>query len=67
MKLVADWKQAWKWLSVRFVALAAAVQASLLAFPETLTAYIPANWLHVVVIVLLAASVIGRLVDQPKA
>lgn len=64
MKLIEDWHHAWKWLSVQFVAAAGAVQLALLSFPEVLRAYIPDSWMHVIVLVLLAAAVVGRLVDQ---
>lgn len=64
MKLVHDWKSAWKWLSVQFVAAAGAVQLSVLAFPDTLRQYLP-DWLtHVLAVLLLIAAVVGRLVDQ---
>lgn len=65
-KLIADWHQAWRWLSVQFIAVAAALQASLLLFPDVIRAYIPDNWMHVIAISLLAAAVLGRLVDQKK-
>jgi hypothetical protein len=66
MKLVANWKSAWKWFSVQFVAAAGAVQLSVLAFPETVRGWLP-DWLtHLLAIVLLLAAVLGRLVDQKK-
>lgn len=67
MKLVSDWKKAWKWFSVRFIALAAAVQVGLLGLPDAWRIYIPTNVMQVIVLVLLAAAILGRLVDQPKA
>ena len=67
MKFVSNWKSAWKWLSVQFVAAAGAVQLSVLAFPDSMRAWLP-DWLtHVLAIVLLLAAVLGRLVDQNKA
>ena len=66
MKLIADWHQAWRWLSVQFIAVAAALQLAMLGFPDTMRAYIPESWMHVIAIVLLAAAVLGRLVDQKK-
>ena len=64
LKLIADWHQAWRWLSVQFIAVAAALQASLLMFPDVIRTYIPDGWMHVIVIAILAAAVLGRLVDQ---
>lgn len=42
LRLIPDWKQAWKWSSVRFAAAGAAVQGALLAFPMQLQQYLPA-------------------------
>jgi hypothetical protein len=67
MKLVADWKSAWAWFSVQFVAAAGAVQLSLLAFPDEVRAWLP-DWLtHLMAMVLLVAAVLGRLIDQKRA
>ncbi len=66
LKLIADWHQAWRWLSVQFIAVAAALQASLLIFPDAIRTYIPDTCMHAIAIVLLAAAVLGRLVDQKK-
>jgi hypothetical protein len=66
MKLVANWKSAWKWFSVQFVAAAGAVQLSVLAFPDTVRAWLP-DWLtHVLAVLLLLAAALGRLVEQKK-
>jgi len=64
MKLVANWKSAWKWFSVQFVAAAGAIQLSVLAFPDSVRAWLP-DWLtHALAVALLVAAVLGRLVDQ---
>jgi hypothetical protein len=66
MKLVANWKSAWKWFSVQFVAAAGAVQLSVLAFPETIRGWLP-DWLtHLLAVALLIAAVAGRLIDQKR-
>jgi len=66
MKLVANWKSAWKWFSVQFVAAAGAIQLSVLAFPETVRAWLP-DWLtHMLAVALLFAAVVGRLVEQKR-
>ena len=66
MKLVANWKSAWKWFSVQFVAAAGAVQLSVLAFPDTVRAWLP-DWLtHVLAVLLLLAAALGRLVEQKE-
>ena len=65
MKLVDNWKSAWKWLSVQVAIVAAALQAAIVAIPNL------DNWLgdkvtHAVGLVLLLSIVLGRLVDQSK-
>lgn len=66
MKLVAGWTSAWKWFSVQFVAAAGTVQLSVLAFPDTIRQYLP-DWLtHLLAVLLLAAAVLGRLVEQKE-
>ena len=67
MKLVDDWKSAWKFLSVQFVAAAGSVQLAVLAFPDTLRQYLPDWMTHLVAVLLLAAAVLGRLVDQKRS
>lgn len=42
LRLIPDWQHAWKWSSVRFLALGATVQTTLLAFPSELQANLPA-------------------------
>jgi hypothetical protein len=64
MKLVANWKSAWRWFSVQLVTAAGAVQLSVLAFPDSVRAWLP-DWLtHLLAVALLAGAVLGRLVDQ---
>lgn len=49
-----------------FVAAATAVQLSMLAFPDSMRAWLPDGLTHLLAVVLLAAAVFGRLVDQKK-
>ncbi|NMM21859.1 MAG: hypothetical protein HHJ15_18220 [Rhodoferax sp.] len=67
MKLVDDFKQAWRWLSVQSMVLAGAVQGAWLYLPDDMKASIPPNIVQAVTLALLALGVAGRLVDQsPK-
>ena len=67
MKLIANWKKAWRMLSVQAMALAGAVQGAWLFIPTDMRDSIPANVVQGVTIALLVLGVAGRLVDQPKA
>jgi hypothetical protein len=65
MKLVPDWRKAWKWFSVQLALVGAALQAAILAFPSI------KEWLgdavsHCVGLLILAGIVMGRLVDQGR-
>lgn len=68
VRLVDDWHQAWRWSSVRLIAVSAALQTVLLAFP--LKDYVP-TWIiqgiatGILVITLLAAA--GRATVMEKA
>lgn len=67
MKLVSDWKQAWRWSSVHAMTAAAAVQGAWLALPDDIKQHVPAIVATGVTIGLLLLGVIGRLRDQtPK-
>lgn len=68
MKLVPNWKQAWRWSSVHAMTAAAAVQGTWLALPDDIKQHVPAVVATSVTIGLLVLGVIGRLRDQtPKA
>tara|TARA_R110000822_G_scaffold64325_5_gene157964 strand:+ start:8188 stop:8415 length:228 start_codon:yes stop_codon:yes gene_type:complete len=67
LELVDDAKQAWKWISMQAMVLAAAIQGAWLYIPEDLKLSIPPNVVQGVTLVLLVAGVAGRLVKQePK-
>lgn len=68
MKLVANWRRAWRWISVQAMVLAGALQGAWMFVPDDLRASIPPGVVQGFTIVLLTLGVIGRLVDQtPKA
>ena len=64
MRLVRDWRQAWRWLSVQALAISAAVPGAWLAIPEEWRAAMPAEWLAGAAVVIGLMGIIGRLVDQ---
>lgn len=66
MKLVENWKSAWRWFSVQLIALAGAVQLAVLAFPAEVKSWLPDNVTHWTAAGLLGAAIFGRLVDQSK-
>lgn len=66
MKLIANWKKAWRMLSVQAMAIAGAVQGAWMFIPSDMRSSIPESTVQMVTMALLALGVVGRLVDQPK-
>lgn len=66
MKLIANWKKAWRMLSVQAMTLAGAVQGAWLFIPSDMRSSIPESTVQMVTLSLLGLGVVGRLVDQPK-
>ena len=66
MKLIANWKKAWRMLSVQAMTLAGAIQGAWIFIPTDMRSSIPESTVQMVTMALLALGVVGRLVDQPK-
>jgi Na+-transporting NADH:ubiquinone oxidoreductase subunit NqrB len=66
MKLVTDWRQCWRWLSVHAMAGAIAVQAAWQVLDADLRASLPADWVRALTVALLVLGILGRVIDQDK-
>lgn len=67
MKIIADWKQAWRWYSVNCPAIALALLGCWAALPEAMQqAFTPAE-LKAAAMLLIALGIGGRFIDQKKA
>lgn len=64
MKLINEWRRAYRMLSVQAMALALAIQGAWPSIPDDLKAQLPAEAVHWVSIALLVAGILGRLVKQ---
>lgn len=64
IKLVEDWRKAWKWFSVNAMVAAAAIQGAWLQIPEDMKAHIPEALVSGATIALLVLGVAGRIVKQ---
>ena len=64
MKLVPDWRRAWRWFSVQALTVSAAAPAAWLAVPDDMRAAVPAEWLAAAGVALGVLGLMGRLVDQ---
>lgn len=66
MRLVAGWKQAWRWFSVHALILAGAIPVVWASLPDDMKASIPPDVLATITGVVAALGVIGRLFVQPR-
>lgn len=67
MKLLDNWKDAWKWFSVQLVAVAGTIQLTVLAFPDELKGWLPDWATHALALGVLGMAVFARLIDQKKS
>ena len=65
-RFVSDWRQSWRWFSMRAMAVALALQTTWLQLPDDLRASVPV-WLPPgLTSVLLVLGMLGRLMPQPE-
>lgn len=67
MKFVENWRDAWKWFSVQALAVLIALPMVWMALPADVKAYLPDGWEPWVLVILAAAGLLGRVIDQNKA
>jgi hypothetical protein len=63
MKLVENWRHAWKWISIQLVAVGVTLQAGVLAFPD-LKDWLGDTMSHLVGLLILVGIAGGRVVKQ---
>lgn len=66
MKLVSEWRKAWRMFSVQAMLVASAIQGAWEFIPPDLKDQIPAGWVHWITVALLVFGIAGRLIEQPK-
>ena len=66
MKLIANWRKAYKMLSVQAMAMATAIQGTWAVLPEDMKTTIPPQAVQWITMGLLVFGIFGRLVAQPK-
>ena len=77
MKLIDNWKEAWKFWSVQLGVLGTVVTSVLLAspdaamvawntFPEEFKQFIPPHWMPFIGVGIFACSMIARVIAQQK-
>lgn len=66
MRIIPEWRRAWRMISVQCMTVALAMQAAWAAVPADLRDTVPPSAATIITVVLLTAGIIGRLVQQPK-
>lgn len=66
MKLVDDWKSAWRWFSMHALVLAGIIPTVWAELPPDLKTTIPPGAMGTITAVIAACGVVGRLVNQSK-
>jgi hypothetical protein len=66
MKLIPDWKEAWRWFSVQALAAIIALPIVWGMLPADVKALLPDGWEPSAFVVLAAAGLIGRVIDQNR-
>lgn len=64
LKLVENWKDCWRWISMNSMIVAMAMLGGWQALPDDLKASVPPAVVMVVAVVVLAFGAAGRLVQQ---
>jgi hypothetical protein len=66
MRMVSEWKRAWRWFSVQAMALAVALQGAWASLPDDMRARLPGGTVAAFTILLLLLGIGGRLVRQRR-
>ena len=66
MKLIPEFRKAWRMFSIQAQAIALAVLGAWQAMPQALQDKVPPAVVFSVAMVLLVAGIVGRLIYQPK-
>lgn len=66
LKLVDNWRNWWKWLSMHAMIGATAIQGAWMQVPEDMKQHVPAYLVSGATIALLVLGIVGRLIKQPE-
>lgn len=68
MKLIEDWKDAWRWFSIWAGTVGSAMAATYAVMYEQLKETIPPQWMAALTAAVFIAGMVGRIIDQkPRA
>jgi hypothetical protein len=64
LKLIENWRNAWKWFSIHAMVCAAAIQGAWLQVSDDMKAHIPSYLISGLTIALLILGIVGRVIKQ---
>lgn len=64
LKLIENWRNAWKWFSVHAMVYAAAIQGAWLQVSDDMKAHVPSYLISGLTITLLVLGIAGRVLKQ---
>jgi len=64
MKLVQNWRKAWKWHSTQLLAIIAALPLIWMQLPPDVKDMVPDGWHPYIMAAIAAGAIVGRLRDQ---
>lgn len=64
MKLIPNWRDAWRWFSVQALAILAAEPLVWAQLPADVKAMLPPDWRTIFFVTIAFGGILGRLVDQ---
>ncbi len=67
MRLIPDWRDAWRWFSVQALAVLALLPVVWPTLPPQVHAWVPEEWRPWIIVALAIGGIAGRLIDQKKA
>lgn len=64
LKLIENWRNAWKWFSVHAMVYAAAIQGAWLQVSDDMKSHVPSYLISGLTITLLILGIAGRVLKQ---
>ena len=66
MRLIYNWREAWKWFSVQFLAVLGLLPLVWGSLPDDAKAFLPEGYGPWVLTTLAVCGILGRIIDQKK-
>ena len=67
MKLVSNWREAWKWHSTQLMAVVAAAPMVWASLPADIKSAVPDSWMPWLIGVMAVGAIVGRVRDQSSS